>query len=66
SAIFPQSPAQRETAEPVLARIDASRVWPRPITTSLEPAGTWYSAETYHQDYLRKNPNGYTCHFMRE
>ncbi len=66
SVIFPQSPAQHETAQRVIARVDASRFWPRPITTSIEPAGTWYSAETYHQDYLRKNPNGYTCHFMRE
>jgi peptide methionine sulfoxide reductase MsrA len=22
-------------------------------------------AEAYHQDYLRKNPGGYTCHYMR-
>ena len=33
---------------------------------SIEPAATWYSAESYHQDYLRKNPGGYTCHFMRD
>lgn len=65
SAVFPQSPAQHETALRVIARIDASGAWPRPITTSIEPAGTWYTAESYHQDYLRKNPNGYTCHFMR-
>ena len=38
----------------------------RPITTSIEPASTWSSAEGYHQDYLRKNPNGYTCHYMRD
>ncbi|HEY5452914.1 MAG TPA: peptide-methionine (S)-S-oxide reductase, partial [Polyangia bacterium] len=38
----------------------------RPITTSIEPASTWYSAEDYHQDYLRKNPGGYTCHYMRD
>jgi methionine-S-sulfoxide reductase len=66
SAIFPQSPEQRETAERVKARVDAEGKWKRPITTSIEPAGTWYSAEKYHQDYLRKNPGGYTCHFMRE
>jgi len=66
SAIFPQSPEQRETAERVKARVDKAGKWKRPITTSIEPAGTWYSAEKYHQDYLRKNPGGYTCHFMRE
>ena len=65
SAIFPQSAEQQATAERVKARVDASGSWKRPITTSIEPAGKWYSAEQYHQDYLRKNPGGYTCHFMR-
>ena len=48
------------------ARVEASGGWRRPITTTMEPASTWYSAEDYHQDYLRKHPGGYTCHFMRE
>jgi methionine-S-sulfoxide reductase len=65
SAIFPQGPEQKATAELVKARVDASGKWKRPVTTSIEPAGKWYSAEQYHQDYLRKNPGGYTCHFMR-
>jgi peptide methionine sulfoxide reductase MsrA len=29
------------------------------------PAATWYPAEEYHQDYLQKNPGGYTCHYLR-
>ena len=66
SAIFPQSPEQNETAERVRARLEASGKWKKPITTSIEPASAWYSAEKYHQDYLRKNPGGYSCHFMRE
>ena len=66
SAIFPQSAEQREIAERVKARVQASGKWQRPITTSIEPAGTWYSAEGYHQDYLQKNPHGYTCHWLRE
>ena len=66
SAIFPQSPEQRETAERVKGVVGVSGKWRRPITTSIEPASTWYSAESYHQDYLRKNPVGYTCHFLRD
>ena len=66
SAIFPQSPEQRETAERVIARVNASGKWKRPVTTSVEPAATWYSAEAYHQDYLRKHPGGYSCHFLRD
>ncbi|HST57767.1 MAG TPA: peptide-methionine (S)-S-oxide reductase MsrA [Longimicrobium sp.] len=66
SAIFPQTPEQRATAERVIARVDASGAWKQPITTSIEPASTWYDAEAEHQDYLRRNPGGYTCHWMRD
>jgi methionine-S-sulfoxide reductase len=65
SAIFPQSEQQRQTAEAVIARVSASGRWRRPVTTSIEPASTWYSAEGYHQDYLQKHPGGYTCHYLR-
>jgi methionine-S-sulfoxide reductase len=66
SAIFPQTPEQKSAAERVKARVEASGKWRRPITTTIEPASTWYSAEAYHQDYLRKHPGGYSCHFMRD
>jgi methionine-S-sulfoxide reductase len=66
SAIFPQTPEQKVTAERVKARVAASGKWKRPITTTIEPASTWYSAEDYHQDYLRKHPGGYSCHYMRD
>src|SRR5688572_18757827 len=56
SAIFPQTPEQKIIAERVKALVEASGKWRRPITTSIEPASAWYSAEAYHQDYLRKNP----------
>ncbi|WP_409226759.1 peptide-methionine (S)-S-oxide reductase MsrA [Gudongella sp. SC589] len=32
-----------------------------PIVTEMEPLSSYYSAEEYHQDYLKKNPGGY-CH----
>ncbi len=66
SAIFPHTPEQKVMAERVRARVDASGKWQRQITTTIEPASTWYSAEDYHQDYLRKNPGGYSCQFMRD
>lgn len=66
SAIFPQSPEQQQTAEQVIARVGASGRWRRPITTTIEPASTWYDAEDYHQDYLKKHPGGYTCHYLRD
>jgi methionine-S-sulfoxide reductase len=66
SAIFPQTPEQTSTAERVKARVEASGKWRRPITTTIEPASAWYSAEAYHQDYLRKHPGGYSCHYLRD
>ena len=38
SAIFPQTPQQKETAEQVRARVNASGKWKRPVTTTIEPA----------------------------
>ena len=66
SAIFAQTEEQRAIAERVIARVEASGRWRRPITTSIEPAATWYSAEEYHQDYLRKHAGGYSCHYLRD
>ena len=66
SAIFTMSEAQRETAERVKAKVDASGKWKHPIVTEITAAGPFYPAEEYHQDYLEKNPGGYTCHYLRD
>ncbi len=66
SAIFFTSEAQRKTAEAVKARVDGSGKWKQPVVTEVTAAGTWYPAEANHQDYLQRNPGGYTCHFMRD
>ncbi len=66
SAIFYNSTEQKETAERVKQRVNESGKWNKPISTEVVEASTWYSGEKYHQDYLQKNPGGYTCHWMRE
>jgi peptide methionine sulfoxide reductase msrA/msrB len=66
SAIFYLDEGQRRAAEAVKARVDASGKWKRPIVTAIVPAGEFWPAEEYHQDYLEKNPGGYTCHFLRD
>lgn len=66
SAIFYTSEAQRETAERVKKEVDASGKWRDSIVTEITAAGPFYSAEEYHQDYLKKNPGGYTCHYLRD
>jgi peptide methionine sulfoxide reductase msrA/msrB len=66
SAIFYHSDEQRRVAEKVKAEVDASHKWSRPIVTQIVPAGPWWKAEEYHQDYLVKHPGGYTCHYVRD
>ena len=56
SAIFPANAAQRDTATAYIALLDAAKLYARPIVTKLEDAGTFYPAETYHQDYMTENP----------
>ena len=65
SAIFFTSDSQRDTAKAVIARVNASGRWPQPIVTEVVPASAFTRAEDYHQDYLQKNPGGYTCHYLR-
>ena len=65
SAIFFQNSEEKETAEEVIDIVNESGFWGLPVITSLEKFDRFYSAEEYHQDYLVKNPNGYTCHSIR-
>lgn len=66
SAIFVNSKEQRATAERVKAEVDKSGKWDKPIVTEIVDAGSFWPAEDYHQDYLEKHPNGYTCHWLRD
>lgn len=66
SAIFYTSNDQKETAHKVIERVDKSKAWKAPVVTEVVKAAEFYSAEQYHQKYLVKNPNGYTCHFVRK
>jgi peptide methionine sulfoxide reductase msrA/msrB len=66
SAIFYTSEEQKRVAEEVKAKVEKSGKWKGRIVTEIVPASTFTVAEGYHQDYLEKNPGGYTCHFMRD
>jgi peptide-methionine (S)-S-oxide reductase len=65
SAIFYLSDEQKRIAEETVADVDASGLWPGKAVTEIVPAGPFWEAEPEHQDYLERNPNGYTCHFVR-
>ena len=66
SAIFVHDDEQRKLAEKVKAKVDKSGAWKRPVVTEIVPAKEFWTAEAYHQDYLQKNPGGYTCHYVRK
>ncbi len=58
--LIPVSAEQRRVAASYLAQLKRSGLWEKPIVTSIEPARTFYAAETYHQDFADKNPrHGY-------
>lgn len=55
SAIFWHSPAQRDAAKQKIEALTAAKTFSRPIVTEVTQASTYYPAETYHQDYYRRN-----------
>ena len=66
SAVFYHTPEQRETAEQVIAELEAQKVWDGTIVTKLEPLTEFYPAEEYHRDYYRRNPNQGYCRAVIE
>jgi peptide methionine sulfoxide reductase msrA/msrB len=66
STIFYFNERQKKDAEEAIKEVQEAHRWPAPIVTTIEPVRNWSVAEGYHQDYLDKNPGGYTCHFLRE
>jgi peptide-methionine (S)-S-oxide reductase len=56
SAIFYHAPDQKQIAEDVVATMTNEKVYANPIVTEITPAGTWFKAEPYHQEYFVRNP----------
>ena len=65
SAIFYTSVEQQAVAEDTIADVEASGPWPGRVVTEVSAVGDFWQAESEHQDYLERIPNGYTCHFVR-
>ena len=65
SAIFFQNEEEKAIAQEMITLVNASGKWQADVVTTLEPWTTFWKAEEYHQDYLVKKPNGYTCHYLR-
>ena len=54
------------SADEAKAAAEGSGRWSSPVVTEIVPAGPFYRAEAFHQDYLERNPGGYTCHYLRD
>jgi peptide-methionine (S)-S-oxide reductase len=64
SAIFYHSPEQKKTAEDVIAAFTKDKVYDNPIVTEVVPAGPFYVAEDYHQEYFARNPSQGYCAYV--
>jgi methionine-S-sulfoxide reductase len=65
AAIFYGNEHERQAAEDSKQEIELSGRFQGPARTAILPLKPFYPAEEYHQDYLVKNPDGYTCHWVR-
>lgn len=57
AALVPLNGEQRKVAAAYLKQMQRSGVWAKPIVTQIEGYKAFYPAETYHQDFMIKNPN---------
>jgi peptide-methionine (S)-S-oxide reductase len=64
SVIFYADEEQQRIAEDVIAEMTAAGVYPEPIVTAVEPAGKFYVAEGYHQNYYNENSRQPYCMFV--
>ncbi len=66
SAIFFTSDEQKRVALDTIEDVNAAGLWPGKVVTEVEKASDFWEAEKEHQDYLVRNPGGYTCHYPRK
>ena len=57
SAIFYENDQQKHVAQAYIKQLDDAKVFDNPIATTLEPLDQFYTAEGYHQDFVRLNPD---------
>jgi peptide-methionine (S)-S-oxide reductase len=61
SVIFYTSEEQEAEAEEMIATLNATKAFPEPIVTTVEPAEKFYVAEGYHQEYYENNATQPYC-----
>ena len=66
SAVFYRDDAQKAIIETVIDEVNEIGRFENPVVTTVALEKEFYDAEEYHQNYLKKNPHGYSCHFERD
>ncbi|PCM46280.1 peptide-methionine (S)-S-oxide reductase MsrA [Marinobacter sp. ANT_B65] len=56
SAVFYETPGQKQVTEAYIRQLDKAGVYPEPIVTTLEPLDVFYRAEEHHQNFAARNP----------
>jgi peptide-methionine (S)-S-oxide reductase len=64
SAVFYHNDEQRRLAEEYKKKLDAAKIWNRPIITEITPFTNFYPAEKYHQNFYNNNPNQPYCSYV--
>jgi peptide-methionine (S)-S-oxide reductase len=64
SVIFYHNEKQKELAEKYKKELNASGAWDKPIVTEISPAGPFYKAEDYHQNYFNGNGEQPYCQYV--
>ncbi|PIQ73263.1 peptide-methionine (S)-S-oxide reductase [Candidatus Roizmanbacteria bacterium CG11_big_fil_rev_8_21_14_0_20_36_8] len=65
SVIFYTNETEKKESIEFIDVVNKSKRWENPVVTEVVPLIKFTKAEEYHQDYLVKNPGGYTCHRIR-
>jgi methionine-S-sulfoxide reductase len=66
SSIFYINEQQKKVALNTIDIVNKSNEWIKPVITEVVPFTNFYPAEESHQNYILKNPDGYSCHFVRK
>ena len=62
SAVYYQNEKEKKISEEVIAEIEKREIFDAPIATSIDPAGTFWVAEKYHQNFYDTNTTRYNIY----
>jgi peptide-methionine (S)-S-oxide reductase len=64
SVIFYHSEEQKQTANGMIGKLNAGKLFPMPVVTEISPYTQFYEAEEYHKNYFSRNPNQPYCRIV--